>query len=110
MSDTGAIKHDQQKARFDLIPAAPLWELANVYTFGASKYADRNWEKGFAWTRIFAAMLRHSYRWFMGENLDAETGCHHLASVAWCAFALMEYAITHPELDDRPGEKNWRPD
>jgi hypothetical protein len=32
---------------------------------------------------------------------DPEDGQHHLASVAWCAMALIELEETHPELDDR---------
>lgn len=98
---TGA-KYDGGKLRYDLIPARPLEELARVYTIGAQKYADRNWEKGIAWCRIFGAMMRHAWRWFRGEKWDRETGQHHLSSVAWCAFALIEYEHTHTELDDRP--------
>jgi hypothetical protein len=103
-SDGPAVKDDSapDKVRFDLIPAGPLFELARVYTIGAKKYADRNWEKGLAWGRIFAAMMRHSWKWWRGETHDPVDGQHHLSSVAWCAFALMEYEQTHPELDDRP--------
>jgi hypothetical protein len=98
---TTGVKHDDGKLRFDLIPPEPLMQLAEVYTIGAKKYADRNWEKGISWGRIFAAMMRHGWRWWAGERHDAVDGQHHLASVAWCAFALMEYERTHRELDDR---------
>lgn len=95
------LKHDQDKLRFDLIPVKPLENLAEVYTIGAKKYAPRNWEKGISWGRIFAAMMRHAWAWWRGEKYDPVDGQHHLASVAWCAFALMEYENTHKELDDR---------
>ena len=95
------IKADTGKLRYDLIPPGPLNELANVYTIGASKYAARNWEKGLTWGRVFAAMMRHAWAWWGGEKHDLIDGQHHLSSVAWCAFALMEYEDTHPELDDR---------
>lgn len=62
---------------------------------------DRNWEKGLKWGRVFAAMERHAWAWWNGEQLDPVDKQHHLASVAWCAFTLMEYEKTHPELDDR---------
>ena len=94
-------KNDLGKMRFDLIPPKPLFYLAEVYTIGCH-YGDRNWEKGMSWCRIFAAMMRHAWRWFAGERFDPDTGQHVLSSVAWCAFALMEYEETHPELDDRP--------
>lgn len=95
------VKHDAGKLRFDLLPVEPLRELARVYTIGAAKYADRNWERGLSWGRVFAAMCRHAFAWWGGERLDPVDGQHHLASVAWCALALIEYERTHPELDDR---------
>lgn len=102
--ETTGVKYDDNKHRYDLIPPYPLDRLAEVYTIGAKKYADRNWEKGLAWGRVFAAMMRHAWKWWTGERFDQESGQHHLASVAWCAFALMEYEKTHPEMDDRPKE------
>jgi len=96
-------KYDENKPRYDLIPAIPLGKLAEVYTLGANKYAPRDWENGITWGRIFAAMMRHAWAWWGGEQKDPKDGQHHLASVAWCAFALIEYETTHPELNDRPG-------
>lgn len=101
-NNTEGRKDDQGKMRFDLIPVEPLWLLAEVYTIGAKKYDDRNWEKGISWGRVFAAMMRHAWSWWRREKRDPIDGQHHLASVAWCAFALMEYERTHPELDSRP--------
>lgn len=95
-------KDDNGKARFDLIPPWPLYQLAELFGQGAEKYADRNWELGIKWGRIFAAMMRHAWKWWGGEEHDGEDGQHHLTSVAWCAFVLLEYIETHPELDDRP--------
>lgn len=96
------VKYDENKLRYDLIPAYPLAKVAEVYTVGAAKYEDRNWEKGLSWGRVFAAMQRHAWAWWSGERDDADNGQHHLASVVWCALALLEYEQTHPELDDRP--------
>ena len=96
-----AVKNDEDKARFDLIPPRPLWELAKIYTVGAKKYAPRNWEKGMCWGRIFAAIMRHLWRWAMGEDDDPEDGLSHLAHAAWGCFTLIEYSRTHPELDHR---------
>lgn len=98
----GGIKHDTGKLRYDLIPPYPMALVAEVYTIGARKYADRNWEKGIAWARIFRALLGHAWAWFLGEKHDPKDGQHHLASVVWCALALMEFEVTHKELDDRP--------
>lgn len=98
----GAVKHDHGKLRLDLIPVRPLLELADVYTRGAKKYSANNWRGGLAWSRVYRALLSHGFKWHMGEERDSEDGQLHMGSVAWCAFTLMEYAYTHPELDDRP--------
>lgn len=94
-------KDDAGKLRFDLIPVYPLEELARVYTLGAGKYDDHNWRKGFKWGRIFAAMCRHAWAWWRCERNDAQDGQLHLASVAWCAFALMEFERFKIGEDDR---------
>lgn len=124
-SQTGGEK-GQKLARFDLVPVGPLTQLAEHYGRGAEKYEDRNWEKGIDWSLNYAALIRHVTAWWAGEDLDEDTGSTHMAAVAWHAFALMEYAHTHPELDNRPrkddgqwlgwedvdhvaGTRKWRP-
>ena len=100
-SSTGGQKGVKQQ-RYDLIPELPLRQLAALYGFGATKYEDRNWEKGYEWSKSFAALNRHLWAFWRGETYDAETGLPHLASAAWHCFALMEWEETHPEFDDRP--------
>lgn len=95
------VKHDGGKARFDLLPPDALLELVAVFTMGAGKYGDRNWERGMDWGRIFAAMQRHANAWLGGEERDPVDGQHHLASVAWCALVLMAYEKRGVGTDDR---------
>ena len=97
-----ARKFDGDKLRFDLLPADALKELVSIYTYGAKKYADRNWEKGLDWSRPFAALQRHLWAYWGGENIDPESGLPHLAHAAWGCLALLEYARIHPGGDDRP--------
>lgn len=84
-------KDDLSKLRYDLIPFDSLEELAKVYTFGANKYEDRNWEKGIKYSRIIAALFRHVIAWCKGEIHDPETGIHHLAHAAWNCFAIVHF-------------------
>ena len=89
-------------ARFDLIPPIPLKQIAEVYGHGAKKYAERNWERGYAWSKSYGALMRHITAFWSGETFDQELGTHHCANVAFHCLALMEFTETHPELDDRP--------
>jgi len=100
--EEGGVKYDEGKARYDLIPGDSLHELAKLYTMGAAKYGDRNWEKGMKWGRIFRAMVGHAWSFWRGERFDPDDGQHHLASVAWCALALMSYDMREIGDDDRP--------
>lgn len=52
--------------------------------------------------------MRHLWAWWRGEDTDPESGLSHAAHAAWGCFALLEYARTHPELDDRPGRDGER--
>ena len=98
----GGIKLDSEKLRYDLIPPDALEELAKVYTFGARKYGDRNWEKGLRWGRVFGAVFRHFIAWAKGEDADEETGLHPLAHAAWGCLTLLAYAKRGIGQDDRP--------
>ena len=97
-----ALRFDAGKPRYDLLPPDALEELVMVYTKGAAKYADRNWEKGMSWSRCFGSLMRHSWKFWKGEKLDPETGCHHMAMAAWNALALIAYDMRGKGTDDRP--------
>ncbi len=102
--ETGGRK-EQREARFDLLPAGPMWDVAQHYGLGASKYEDRNWERGYSWSLSFAALQRHAWAFWSGEDADGETGTSHLAAVVFHALALMEFGETHRAGDDRPGPR-----
>lgn len=87
-------------ARYDLIPPEFEEALAEVYGRGARKYADRNWEKGYAWGLSFAALRRHLKAWQCGETIDPETGAYHLAQVAWHAATLFTFEYRDIGTDD----------
>jgi len=98
----GGTKFDSEKLRFDLIPPSAEEALAEVLTFGAAKYDDDNWTKGFKWRRVYGATRRHLNKWYRGVDNDAESSLNHLKH-AFCNIAfLIEFIETHPDLDDRP--------
>lgn len=83
-----ARKFDAAKPRTDLLPPDALLGVASVLAYGADKYAARNWEQGLDWGRLVAALLRHTFAWMRGEDLDPESGHHHLDHVSCCALML----------------------
>lgn len=85
-SDTKpGIKYDQEKPRYDLLPAEPIDDVVKVLTVGAKKYADDNWKHVEPYEqRYYAAALRHIQAWKMGEKMDKETGLPHMAHAICC--------------------------
>jgi hypothetical protein len=99
-ADSGGEKGSKLQ-RYDLIPVAPLEEVAKVYGQGAEKYASRNWERGYSWSLSYASLQRHANAFWAGESIDEEQGRHHLAAVIFHAMALMEFELKELGTDDR---------
>lgn len=91
MPDDGGVKHDQGKPMFSLISADAMEELAKVLTYGASKYQDHNWRKGFKWQRVMDAAYRHLAEYNKGKRVDPETGLSHLAHAMCNIMFLIEF-------------------
>ena len=94
-------RYDAGKIRHDLIPAWAIEEIAKVYTYGANKYDDNNWWKGMKWSKVMGPLERHYNKWKRGKIVDEESGCLHLAMVAWNAIALMCYQKNQLGTDNR---------
>lgn len=108
---TGGQKGSKDE-RFDLIPARPMQAVARHYGIGAKKYDDDNWRLGYSWRLSIASLERHLNAFKAGEDIDHDvlpdgtpTESPHMAAVVFHALALLEFAETHPELDDR-----WKPE
>jgi len=98
----GGEKFDDGKLRFDLVPADSLEDVVRVFTYGSEKYGDRNWEKGLLWGRLFAAVQRHLWCWWRGQDVDDESGLPHLAHAACSLLMLLDYKRSRAGSDDRP--------
>lgn len=96
-----ALKFDTDKLPLNLLSTEAMNQTAAVLKFGAQKYAEHNWRKGFAWSRPLAAAMRHITAFNDGEDIDPESGLSHMAHAACCIMFLLEFEKTHPELDDR---------
>ena len=98
--DTGGQKGVKGE-RFDLMPVWAQEEIARVFGWGATKYDDHNWRKGYKWGYSFGAMMRHAWAFWRGEDHDPESGLHHMAHVAWHCLVLMTYWKEKLGTDDR---------
>lgn len=91
------------KISLSLIPFHLLGGLSRVFMGGKLKYAEFNWAKGMRWSSCMDCTLRHLFKWwFMGENTDPESGCHHLDHVLANVLMLLHYTKAYPEGDNRP--------
>lgn len=99
--EASGTKYDQDKPRTDLLSSIALIEVAKVMGHGAKKYQEHNWRQGIKWSRLLGAAMRHLLAYMRGEDKDPETGLSHMAHLACCAMFLIEYSVTHKDLDDR---------
>jgi len=80
-----------------------LEKLAKVMELGAVKYEDGNWLKGGKDDREYLDSLSRHLMSFVNaqtdvEEYDYDSGCHHLAHVAWNALALLR--LNRDDQDD----------
>lgn len=100
---TGGTKHDQDKPRPELCPPTAIMAAARVFEFGARKYSANNWRQGIKFSRLYGALQRHLNAWWDGQNIDQESGDHHLAHAMCCLMMLVEHFenAEYEHLDDR---------
>ncbi len=89
------------RPRLDLLPTAPLEEVARVLAHGAEKYDPYNWCNGTRWGRCYRALLSHAWAWWRGEDTDPDSGLSHLAHCICNLLFLMEYQRNGWGEDDR---------
>lgn len=110
------VKYDTGKVRMELFPPEAMVAISQILTFGAQKYADRNWEQGMSWSRVYGALLRHLMAWwgakirgqsglttisFLFGECDPETGHSHLWHAGACMVFLITYEMRGIGVDDR---------
>jgi hypothetical protein len=78
LGNDGGNKFDGDKARVDLVDPLFIESTANGMTYGAKKYGENNWRKGIKQSRIYGALLRHVFAYWLGTEIDEESGNHHL--------------------------------
>ena len=91
------------KVKFSMVPLPLLAGAARVLMAGAIKYAAWNWAKGSKWSQSFDCACRHLFKWwFCREDIDPESGRHHLDHVLCNVLFLRHNTLSYQEGDDRP--------
>lgn len=97
------LRFNEGKLPYHLLSTEAVEEVVKVLQFGATKYAERNWEKGLKWdSGVASSLQRHLAAWKRGEDFDGETGLHHMAHIMCNAMFILHYQLNHTGTDDRP--------
>lgn len=106
---TVVIKHDAGKTDWSLMPFEAIEEINKVLDFGAKKYAAHNWRtgSGFKYTRVLSSLLRHTFAWARGEDLDPESGLSHLAHMGCNVVFLIYYNKYKARYSNDDREVSW---
>jgi len=94
-------RYNVGKRRLDLLHPLAIEGISDVFTYGALKYEDRNWEKGMSWSDVIASLKRHLTAIERGEDYDEESGLLHIDHVQCNAHMLSTYYHIYPQGDDR---------
>ena len=91
------------KRRWRNIPRFLLSPLVDVGQFGEQKYDTFNFLKGLPVLDTLDSLERHLEKLSDPKmsDYDEESGCHHLAHVAWNALVALHNIETRKDLDDR---------
>lgn len=101
MSEVKADRHNEGKAKWSLLDYPTIEGLVEVLGFGMRKYAAHNWKKGLPYTEIVDSLQRHLKSFMDGEELDPESGLHHVDHMQ-CNTMFLAYMSKHrPDMDDR---------
>jgi hypothetical protein len=103
-SSTGSLRFNKGKAQIHQVPSSAITGMAEVLGYGETKYGKYNWAKGNDFSVPFDSAMRHMLKFWDGEDLDDESGFHHLKHALTNLAILLEYYEKHPNMDDRPSK------
>lgn len=90
------------KSGVDQIPPEVLMLWGDIFRHGEEKYGRNNWKSGTEWHEFYGSALRHLYKWWLGEDIDPDSGEPHLAHSLWNVGALIYFQLHGLGNDDRP--------
>ncbi|MAY64018.1 MAG: hypothetical protein CML29_17585 [Rhizobiales bacterium] len=95
--------HGLTKPSTFAIPPIAILHLGQAMDNGRQKYGLMNWRERQVSTSVYVdAMERHLLAYRDGEEVAADSGCHHLSHVMACCAILLDAAACGQLNDDRP--------
>jgi hypothetical protein len=92
-----------KKAPLSTVSAPVMYELGLAMLEGALKYGKHNYRAvGVRYSTYFDAALRHMMAWWEGEDIDPDSGLHHLVKCMACCAVMRDSIILGNANDDRP--------
>lgn len=91
------------KIYFSVVPPIVLSEVSLGMLDGATKYGRYNWRaKGVRGSIYYDATLRHLTAWWEGQDIDPDSGLHHVTKAITSLIVLRDAMIQGEYIDDRP--------
>ena len=92
------------KVPLSVIPFTVLWELGLALLEGALKYGRHNYRVIGVRASVYydAVMARHLPCWWEGEDVDPDSGVHHVSKAIASLVVLRDAMIRGNWVDDRP--------
>lgn len=85
------------------IPTGSLFMLGLAMMEGGRKYGTYNYRAmGARYSTYFDGITRHNRALLEGEDIDPDSGLHHLAKIMGCCAVLLDSILMGNAIDDRP--------
>lgn len=92
-----------KKVPLHCIPCGPLLELGLGMMEGGRKYGTHNYrEMGVKASVYYDAALRHLMDWWEGEDIDPDSGQHHVVKCMTTLLVLRDSMLMGNYKDNRP--------
>ena len=97
-----ALRYNNGKTKWSLVDFKSLEPMVKVLEYGAQKYSPDNWKKGLPTKEVCESLLRHTFAYMSGEDIDKESGCEHLGHMM-CNIMFLNYIMREKkeEFDNR---------
>lgn len=100
----------RHKVCFSSYPAPVMAEVAVAMTEGARKYGRHNYRGSqIKASTYYDGTLRHVLAWFEGQDIDPDSGVHHVTKAIASLTVLRDAMLSGTFIDDRPpqADPDW---